>query len=370
VPAEASDALDSAGGTRTELPAAVLKRRVKVVGKYLGIAAVFLALTGGSYEQSGRRRDRVHLPQIGQSVDIGGRKLNLHCAGTGNPPVIFDSGLNAPGVIWAPIQAAVAKVSSACWYDRAGQGWSEPGPTPRTSKAIAEDLHALLRAAGIASPYVLVGHSFGGFNLRVFNGLYPAEVAAMVLVDASTEDTPGPPGAFEGDGPVPVWRSWAAHAWLAMKVRLGLVRLMSSPPWAVESDPAPRRLQLIRALRRQPKALAAQWSAAMMWPESAAQVRAAGNLGDRPLVVLTAGKPADPSEADSHATWMHEMQPKLARLSTRGRQVIVEQSNHDIPGQAPAAVIDAVVEVVDAVRATTRSAKPLSPSEGPAPAAR
>ena len=102
--------------------------------------------------------------------------------------MVLDAGLGVPAHGWKPVQPAVAKFARVCSYDRVGYGWSDAGPMPRTSSEIAKELHALLAAAGEKPPYILVGHSFGGFNVRVFNGAYPNDVAGMVLVDASHED--------------------------------------------------------------------------------------------------------------------------------------------------------------------------------------
>lgn len=327
------------------------------MGKLLKAAAlvgIAVVLAGIIYEQVGRSRDRSRLAQIGLSVDIGGRRLNINCLGEGGPPVIFESGLNAPGLMWADIQAAISSVTRACWYDRAGLGWSDPGPLPRTSYEHANDLHLLLRASGIKPPYVLVGHSFGGFDIRVYNGLYPDEVAGVVLVDASQEEEPQRAPAFARGVVTPEYLRPAAHLLIRALVRLGVVRLMQpKPPAHAPSS----RFEMIRELRRRPDAQAAEWSAGMMWDTSAAQAHAAGSFHDRPLLVLTAGRAfemPDPALAKAaaayHEVWMHELQPKLAALSSRGKQIIVQDSDHGIPDRAPEAVVDAVREVVAAAR--------------------
>jgi pimeloyl-ACP methyl ester carboxylesterase len=144
----------------------------------VGFALVLLLLVVGYfYEEGGRQKDRRGLPQIGTSYDIGGRTLNLFCSGSGNPAVIIDTGAGEPGYSWSHIQPELARVTRACWYDRAGTGWSEAGPYPRDSEAIARDLHELLQRAGVSPPYVLAGHSFGGLNVRVYSRLYPDDVA-------------------------------------------------------------------------------------------------------------------------------------------------------------------------------------------------
>src|SRR5947209_6181962 len=111
--------------------------QVSVRGAPMLIAVLILIalVTGFSYEQLERRRDRERLPQLGRSMDIGGRTLNVFCSGAGTPAVIFESSAPRPGYSWVLVQRGVARLTRACWYDRAGFGWSEPGPYPRTSAA-------------------------------------------------------------------------------------------------------------------------------------------------------------------------------------------------------------------------------------------
>ena len=324
-----------------------------------GGALLLIGIVAGTvYEEVGRRRDRARLPQTGQAVDIGGRSLNIYCSGAGGPAVILDAGAGSPGYSWAHIQPELARFTRACWYDRAGEGWSDPGPYPRTSAAMARDLHELLQRAGVPAPYVLVGHSLGGLNVRVYNGLYPGEVAGMVLVDSAHEDEPNrAPPSYQGPKP-PRYLWHPLHLLFKAAARVGLVRLFS-PAAPLPTDPAQRtREQIVEALRRRPEFVATSNSVGVVAPDSYAQARSAAGLGDRPLIVLTRGRPPTPSgnpELDRQVAayeqaWMHEMQAGLARLSTRGRQVIVEQSGHSIPEQAPQVVIEAVREVLTMIR--------------------
>jgi pimeloyl-ACP methyl ester carboxylesterase len=338
------------------------KRRIKLLLKTAVAVLVIAIVAGMIYEEIGRRNDRKRIPQIGQSVDIGGRSLNIYCSGEGSPPVVFDSGAGASGYAWSNIQPEVAKFTRACWYDRAGEGWSDPGPFPRTSAAIAQDLHELLRRAGVTPPYILVGHSYGGLNVRVYNGMYPSEVAGMVLVDSAHEDEPKRAPKFMLGKTLPKSLWHPLHLLTQAALRVGLIRLFTSAP-ALPTDPAQRtRLQIIAALRQQPKAVATL-SDYVTAPESYGQAHAAAGLGDKPLLVLTRGKTPSPSgnaEMDRDVAayeqvWMHELQPQLAHLSTRGRQVIVSSSGHGIPDEAPQAVIDAVREVVTMSRTTQKS---------------
>jgi pimeloyl-ACP methyl ester carboxylesterase len=332
------------------------------IAKITGIAFCACIAAGIIYEQVGGRKDRARLPQIGQSFDVGGYRLNIHCAGEGSPTVVFDAGAGESGFAWSQIQTEVARRTRACWFDRAGFGWSDPGPYPRTAAKMSAELHTLLQRAGIPGPYVLVGHSLGGLNARVYAGLYPGEVGGAVLVDAAHEDEPRrAPKFMLGRGlPPALWHP----LWLtAQTLRLVGVLRLTSPTVRVSADPQRRtRNQILRALRQQPKSIATLMGDATT-PESYAEAENSPGFGDRPLVVLTRGKtdtPEHPSEMDRQyaaymQVWMHEIQPKLARLSTRGRQGIVEKSGHGIPQEAPEAVIGAVTEVVDAVRHDTQT---------------
>ena len=126
--------------------------------------------------------------QPGQLVDAGGFRLNLYCMGSGSPAVVFDSGWGDWAPVWSKVQPEVAKWTRACSYDRAGAGFSDPGPMPRTSVRIARELHTALHRANIAGPYILVGNAFGGDNVRTFADLYMDEVAGLVLDDADSGD--------------------------------------------------------------------------------------------------------------------------------------------------------------------------------------
>ncbi|HTS31995.1 MAG TPA: hypothetical protein VMH81_39260, partial [Bryobacteraceae bacterium] len=141
----------------------------------IALAVLALLILGGiagiTYEQIERARDRERFPQIGRSVDIGGRALNIFCSGEGRPSVILQSG--SAGYNWVSIQREIAKVTQACWYDRAGYGWSDPAPYARTSQDSARDLHALLHAAAVPPLYVLVAVTFAGLDARAYHGLYP-----------------------------------------------------------------------------------------------------------------------------------------------------------------------------------------------------
>lgn len=313
-----------------------------------GIAILcVVAGTGATYEFFCDRRDARRFPHVGRLVDVGGYRLNIHCTGEGGPAVILDNGMGLPAVGWGLVQPDVEKFTQVCSYDRAGYGWSDPGPLPRSSQQIAKELHTLLQNAGIRPPYVLVGHSFGGFNVRVYNGLYPNEVVGMVLVDSELEDEDAlsPPGTAAADQK----KDKIVASLYPVLLHLGVAR------WYVTRDTAPIPEPLYAEmcyLILKPTHFPAMLDEDLSTGESIEQVRKSGNLGDKPLIVLTAGV-VDPDPDMSKKDWdtfrsaLADLHRKLARLSTRGQQIVIEKSGHDIQLEQPQAVTSAIRSVFD-----------------------
>jgi pimeloyl-ACP methyl ester carboxylesterase len=335
-----------------------MKRLLKILASML----LALIVAGVAYEQLGERRDRARFSQVGRSVDIGGRSLNIHCLGEGGPTVVLEG---AVGYRWTPIQRELATFTQTCWYDRAGHGWSDPGPSPRTGGRVASDLHALLKAAAVPPPYVLVGASGAAFPVRVFAGRHLNEVAGVVLVDGVHEDQyqrePRSSLGFANRVPAPVRK--ALYTVVPVAHEVGVIRLIlrstreanarRRPPPGMTSDEA----QYLLFLSTLPRSYVTEADEGRNWKASADEARSANTLGDRPLIVLTAGKPFSPGNAADlaearafHSIWVNELQPKLARLSSRGRQIIVENSGHAIQFEAPDALIGAIREIVSESR--------------------
>ncbi len=149
---------------------------------------VVTALTGATYQWFATRKDLAATPPPGHLVDIGGYRLHLWCTGDGAPVVILDAGLGGTSAGWGFVQPEVARFTRVCSYDRAGMGYSDPGPSPRTARRIANELAELLARSGMAGPVVLVGESIAGFDVRLFASDHPERAAGLVLVDASHED--------------------------------------------------------------------------------------------------------------------------------------------------------------------------------------
>jgi len=307
-------------------------------------------------------------PRIGQAVGIGGRTLNLYCSGQGTPTVILETGGNSPGYSLLRQQSKMAEFTRACWYDRAGVGWSDPPPSPRTSTSIASDLHEALQRAGVLPPYVLVGGSVGGEYVRIYTARYPTDVAGLVLVDSATPDMREPDYALSPVNRMSGSKRHLICLALPAMTRFGVLRFVASRERRPSPDDfTPEQGSVLAKLEAQPKAFRADAEQACAAtdegrivqrtgggnPDIDNAVRNAGSLGDRPLVVLTAGRYWAPpgfekEAAEYHEIQVHQLQLRLARLSTRGQQVIVD-AHHGME-EAPDSMITAARQVVDEVR--------------------
>jgi pimeloyl-ACP methyl ester carboxylesterase len=310
-----------------------MKRSIKIV---LGIGILMAA--GAAYEQVGRGRDRTQFPQVGQSFHLGERTLNMYCSGEGQPAVVFDSSAHAAGYRWVALQPQIAAFTRACWFDRAGYGWSDAGPAPRTFGAVANDLHALLRAASVQPPYILVGEGLAGFHVRVYTGLFPGDVAGLVLVDsnelgpvANEEASKGPLGRLS-----PKLKTLACAALLPAVVRLGVQRLISNGQGQPPITTTPLSLNQQTELMFLSNTPVAQLGGeGCTLDQSLSEVHAAGTLGGLPLVVITSTNP--------------QGQPQLVACSSAGRQVLVNSRD-----AMSSAIVHAVRDVVESVRQNPR----------------
>ena len=145
-------------------------------------ALLILILAGWIFEPIAEAADAKAYPPPGQMVDVGGYRLHINCTGSGSPTVVIETGWGDSSASWGWVQPEVAKTTRICTYDRAGMGWSETSPQPRTAREFAKELHTLLAKANEPGPYVLVGHSLGGYTVRVYAHDYPEEVAGLVLM--------------------------------------------------------------------------------------------------------------------------------------------------------------------------------------------
>jgi pimeloyl-ACP methyl ester carboxylesterase len=311
---------------------------------YPVIAALALASVGGFTETVALHHDAASMAMPGTSYDVGGRRLHLHCTGTGSPTVVLEGGLGEMSSSWARIAPAVTPTTRVCAYDRAGQGWSDDAARPQDGLAIARDLHALLAAAGERAPFVLVGHSTGGAYAMTYAAQYPAQVAGMVLLDSSTPDQfslPQYPSVYA------MMRSGLGVA--PSLARLGIGRLGSH--LSTSGLPAPAAAQ-VRAFAASPRGLRNTRDEVSVLRAAFAQAGALHTLGRKPLAVLTA------TETLGKTTGWSAAQSRLAALSGNSSHRIISSTHAGLveDERASAAAVLAITDVVRAVR--TRSPLP------------
>ncbi|HEY6073231.1 MAG TPA: alpha/beta hydrolase [Anaerolineales bacterium] len=306
----------------------------------VGLASLLgLMLVGYIFEPVAEAADDKAYSPPGQLVDVGGYRLHIHCTGTGSPTVVIDAGLGDWSTMWAWVQPEVAKTTQVCTYDRAGYGWSDPGPLPRDAAQFAKELHTLLHNANIPGPYVLVGHSLGGLPVRVFTNTYPSEVAGVVLIESmspgqfrqSSANTAHP--AYAKPQPIPIFGALA---------RIGFVRLLVRPLGLIPHLPPEAEKAYFSRMVRPTYLQAYFGDESRGMPESGAEAAAVKTFGDIPLIVLTARLNTTPG-------WQ-EWQTELLGLSSNSQQLYAEKSGHNIEIDQPEAAIAAIVKMVEMVR--------------------
>jgi len=306
--------------------------------KYFAWGIVVLLAGGAVFQAMASSRSLHHPP--GSLVDVGGYRMHLFCTGQGSPAVILDAGGGDFWMTWRAVQPRIAEFTRVCSYDRAGMGWSDPSPKPRTSNVIAAELHTLLHNASVPAPYVLVGHSIGGLNMRAYAALYREDVAGMVLVDSTHPDQMArfPEGLKKLESRVDV----LLRA-VQLSMPFGIPRLMGfcQPGATAECGSA--------GLREMSAEVAAL-------EQSAAQVRPAPPLGNLPLRVLSRDPlsvtspllPADVSQS-ANRVWQ-QLQAELADLSTDSTRVIAIGSGHYVHRDRPDLFVDTVRALVTKLR--------------------
>ena len=274
----------------------------------------------------------------GRLVDIGTHRLHIFCLGSGEPTVVIDSGLGGNSLEWIKVQRMLATRVRVCSYDRAGYGWSEPGPLPRTSSRIVDELFALLKMAEMQGPYVLVGHSFGGYTMQLFANRYPTETAGLVLVDSSH------PEQFERFLAPPI------RVNLAPSGRNRVMMLSPSPP-VPANLPDEVRLR-IQSFNLRGETRMAMGQELLDFRLSAQQVREASALPNVPMVVLTRGVrvwPRTERGQRMEQLWI-QLQDELASRGQHAIHIVAQRSGHHIHLDQPLLVADSVQKVVDLAR--------------------
>jgi pimeloyl-ACP methyl ester carboxylesterase len=305
-----------------------------------------LAVMGAIYQAIATEMDRRTYPPPGEVVDVGDHSLHINCVGQGSPTVILEAANGGMSAHWARVQQQLAQSTRVCAYDRAGLGWSERGPEPRDARQISSELRDLLTNARIdKGSYVLVGHSYGGLYARMYAARYSGEVAGVVLVDSSHPEqfTRYPEGRAMYE------QTRRLGAVLPFLTRLGVIRLSNFYP-AHPDLPSQQRAQ-IEAFNSSTRQVSTTVEEFRATPQTSAQVRSTGSLGDTPLAVISAG--------EQPPSWL-EMQDELAALSPNSIHRVVEGATHESllyesrDAQVTSAAIDQVVEAVRTDRPMTR----------------
>jgi pimeloyl-ACP methyl ester carboxylesterase len=249
--------------------------------------------------------------------DTGGRRLFLRCVGQGSPTVVFEGGLTTD---WYELQNQVASFTRVCSYDHPNGPWSrsDPAPTPRTARNFVADLHAVLRMAGVRGPYVLAGHSNGGLFTQLYASTHPRQVAGLVLIDAVHP-------AYHKRTLAMLKPLVPPEIWETLRQDIMTPEHRLVDPERVDIWTSERQTRM--ALRR-------------------------SRLRPMPLVVLTRGQPAGPGGpfVEQEEELWRQLQRELAQMVPGSRHLIT-QSGHDIHHEQPELVLDALRDVVHAVRA-------------------
>ena len=301
----------------------------------------------------------------GRLIDIGSHRLHLHCTGAGTPAVVLDAALGGSSLSWSLVQPEVARFTTACAYDRAGFGWSEAGPAPRTAARLAGELATLLARGGVPPSYLLVGHSFGGLTIRVFAERHPESVAGLLFVDPAHPEEWRDPSEAER---ARIARGARLCRHGATAARFGLAALVAGLA-RVGALAAARRLAgtigrgslhredeevlapvtklppdirpVVRWMWTQPRFYEALGSQIESICVSADETPLHPQYGDMPLATISA------TEVSARR---RVLQDALASRSSRGRHVVAERSGHWIPLEEPAIVIRTIRELVEQIR--------------------
>jgi pimeloyl-ACP methyl ester carboxylesterase len=315
-----------------------LRSRSRWLLIYPVIAVIALASVSAGIETVREHLDARAYPMAGQLVDVGGHRLHLQCTGSGGPTVVLQPGGGDMSSVMGWIAPAVAGHTRVCVYDSAGRGWSDPSDVAQDGAQMMTDLHTLLHRGHVPGPYVLAGHSFGGLYVRIFAAQYPDEVAGMVLIDSTGAHVPASTSP-QSWGPDDILARVSVLA--STSARLGVGRLFGlgygSLPQQSDDE--------VRAKLATSTSLRSTMDEYIQASASEHEAASLTDFGDKPLVVLTAGRGND-------AAW-RAAQNKTVTLSTNSVHRVVEGAVHAdlVLNRADAAVTtQAIIDVVTSVR--------------------
>jgi pimeloyl-ACP methyl ester carboxylesterase len=319
------------------------------------ITITLILLFGAFYQILATQIDELKYRPLGELIDVGGYKLHIYCTGEDSgPTIILDAGWGCNSLHWTLVQKEVTKFAKVCSYDRAGNGFSDLRPAPGTSLDMVTELHTLLINAQVKSPYILVGHSLGGINMRLFSSIFPNEVAGVVLVDSPYEN--------QGN----IWpkrpdKSWLESIFTTPKMQMFLTSI-GALRWQYDisntSDAFPQDIRnIIVAKWRTNNFMINRLKDGPVINESFAQLsKAGGLLGTKPLIVITADPDTlrrqceekdkiDPKSCQEFVSAWLNVQDILLTKSLNSKQLIAQGSGHMITEENPEVIVEAIKEL-------------------------
>lgn len=334
------------------------KKNFRLITLSLVISSLLIAF---SYDKISGTFETTAYPAPGALVDLGGYRLHMQDMGTGPVTIVLDAGMACCSLDWSLVQPEIAKFTRVVSYDRAGYGWSDESPLPRTSRNIVGELHHLLQAAKIPPPYILVGHSFGGANVRLYANSYPEEVAGIILVDSAHEEH------FQK---MPVWPRRLIERFLiqppvvTLGATFGFVRIFNyfmDVRKTIKSLPEEIQDMYLAHMSttKYVKTVAQEFS---YFSASLQQIQEAPKIiGDKPLVVISAGQHIISEDRGYDREFLDEItqiwrkfQIDLVGKSSKGKQIIAEKSGHMISHQQPDLIVEIVHEMLGEIEPTYR----------------
>ena len=328
-------------------------RIVRRIGLGLLGLVVLLGMAGASWNALALHHYRSVNPPPGKLYAVNGQAMHLYCTGSGAPTLVLESGRGEDFTVWAKIQPVLSRSTRTCSYDRAGFGWSAPQAGVRDADSIARQLHALLLEADITTPVVLMGHSAGGVYIRAYASQFPAAVAGLVFVDASTPEQarvlPAASAALD---------QHSAFEYIIVKsmFALGVMRLSGR---CTAIDPGFEAYAgWIRANTCVPSQIGAYRREVAGWPASLTETAHSGPYGDLPVLVFS----RDPAQAkppgfplsdalfqQTNQLW-DGLQENLKQLSRRSRRIIARNSGHYIQSERPDLLNREVAVFIEQIR--------------------
>jgi pimeloyl-ACP methyl ester carboxylesterase len=309
------------------------------------MAVVAVGAASAIYQQIAEAADKRRFPPPGHIVDVGSRRMHILAMGSGSPAIVIVPALGANVLEWVRVLRATSAETTVCAYDRAGLGWSDPQHGTMTVDGMADDLRALLKAADIAPPYIIAGHSMGGIVARRFQSRYPGHVAGMLLIDSSHEDQARRLGDDDA------WYGFKRAARRQLRIlgvrriaaRIGLVGGLDAAGLAWETAPEYTGSAKAVSLSTNQRRAVVQEMLLLARPQGQPQ-----NLGALPLTVLSAGS-ASRRKWATWAAWCC-LQDELAALSSRGAHMYAVNADHNVHLDDPEVVVQAIQDLVDRYR--------------------